>query len=164
MFSFYSPFSTFSTSNMHSQSLGHNLLVFQGAPIRGNKRNVPRFVHGFVGMWVYEASESLTWKGVFRRDKNRGWRAKNSRSRKARVKDLRTWPFPQLLVLFGTSRMLCLCSELEIPFRHFSHKSLSGETGRQKQSLYQLVYFTVGEGARIKECSRSLFYKSSGFI
>ena len=156
MFSFFSPFSTFSTSNMHSQSLGRNLAVFQGAPIHGKKQP-----------WVYEASESLTWKGVFRRDKNRGWRAKNSRSRKARVKDLRTWPFPQLLVLFGTSRMLCLCSELEIPFRsfrHFSHKSLSGETGRQKQSLYQLVYFTVGEGTRIKECSRSLFYKSSGFI
>ena len=39
-------------------------------------------------------------------------------------------------MFFGTLRMLCLwCSELEIPRRHFSNKSLSGETGNISRGL-----------------------------
>ena len=39
-------------------------------------------------------------------------------------------------MFFGTLRMFCLwCSELEIPRRHFSNKSLSGETGNISRGL-----------------------------
>ena len=61
---------------------------FLGYPDPRQKKGVPRFVQAFVGMWVYEASESLTLRGeCSKRDKGfKGWRVKkNSPYRKTSV-------------------------------------------------------------------------------